>query len=338
MMNNRNSTMELLRIFAMLLVMITHASFLSFGVPTQSDILNRPFYSFNVFFFQGISIVCVNVFILLSGWFSISWKSSRITNLLFQVFFFSSLIMLFLYLFGQDRTINVHSLRSLFFLNSSDYWFFKAYLGLYIISPIINIFFKYSPQRQVGQILLIFFCFQTIYGWLSLYGAQWLEGGYSAFSFIGLYLLAKYIKIYPNAITNKKAKYYILFYLISAFLLAILSITLVSNGYNIVGRLYTYTNPLIISMSVSLLLFFAKLKSTCNKLINWIASSCFSVYLLHANELVLRPYFGKHIYNIYQYHSGVFFVSNLLFFLFSLFAVAILLDKIRLWLWNKIVC
>lgn len=330
--------MELLRIFAMVLVMITHASFLSFGVPTQSDILNRPFYSFNVFFFQGISIVCVNVFILLSGWFGLSWKPSRILSLFFQVFFFSSLIILFLYLFGQDRTINVHSLRSLFFLNSSDYWFFKAYLGLYIISPIINIFFKYSPQRQVGQILLIFFCFQTIYGWMSLYGAQWLEGGYSAFSFIGLYLLAKYIRTYPNAITNKKAKYYILFYLSSAFLLAILSIILVSNGLEIVGRFYTYTNPLIICMSVSLLLFFTKLKPIYNKLINWIASSCFAVYLLHANELILRPFFGKNIYNLYQSHYGLIFVSYLLFFLFTFFAVAILLDKIRLWLWNKIAC
>lgn len=330
--------MELLRIVAMVLVMITHASFLSFGVPTQSDTIDRPFYSFNLFFFQGISVVCVNVFALLSGWFGISWKPYRILELLFQVFFFSLFIILLLSLLGINKHFDSHLLRRFFFLNSSDYWFFKAYLGLYILSPVLNTFIQYCAKKTACQILILFFCFQTIYGWLSLYGAQWFEGGYSAISFVGLYLLARYIRVYPITLMDKSWKYYFSFFILTVVFLSILSFILVYNGYNIVGRIYTYTNPLVILLSISLLLLFSKLKPFYNHMVNWIASSCFAVYLLHANELVLRPIYGKTIYELYCNFSGIIFIIYLFFFLSFTFVISILLDKVRLWLWNHILC
>lgn len=52
----RDSNFELLRIIAMFLVMITHATFLALGVPTYEDSINIPYSSFASF--------CLNLFLL----------------------------------------------------------------------------------------------------------------------------------------------------------------------------------------------------------------------------------------------------------------------------------
>ena len=89
----RESNFELLRIIAMLLVMITHATFLALGVPTHDDSINIPYSSFGIFLSQSFSTVCVNIFVLLSGWFGIKINLNGFQNLSFKFF---SLQVLFL--------------------------------------------------------------------------------------------------------------------------------------------------------------------------------------------------------------------------------------------------
>ncbi len=83
----RESNFELLRIIAMLLVMITHATFLSLGIPTHEDSISTPYNSFGIFLSQSFSTVCVNIFILLSGWFGIKANLKRFSEFIFQLFF-----------------------------------------------------------------------------------------------------------------------------------------------------------------------------------------------------------------------------------------------------------
>ena len=49
--------------------------------------------------------------------------------------------------------------------------------------------------------LLVFFGFQFIYSWI--FGLEEFAGGYSALSFMGLYLLARYVRIYENDNENE---------------------------------------------------------------------------------------------------------------------------------------
>ena len=77
-------------------------------------------------------------------------------------------------------------------------WFIKAYMGLYILSPILNAFVNNTEKKTFKNVLISFFVFQTIYSWISD-GAVFFENGYSTISFIGLYLLARYTKIYLAA-------------------------------------------------------------------------------------------------------------------------------------------
>ena len=84
----RDSNLELLRIIAMLLVLLVHANFLSLGAPSAGEIFYSPVSSFFRFFVEALAIICVNVFILITGWFGIRPKVSRFCALIFQVFFY----------------------------------------------------------------------------------------------------------------------------------------------------------------------------------------------------------------------------------------------------------
>lgn len=100
-------------------------------------------------------------------------------------------------------------------------------------------------------------------------------------------------------------------------------------GVPIAGRIFTYTNPLVIIQSLALLIGFSKL-SFQNKLINWVASSCLAVYLLHANELILRPYYGTTIKNWYLQENHLTFLFHTVLFISLIFIASILIDKIRI--------
>ena len=60
----RDSNIELLRIIAMILVMVVHASFKSIGAPTLEDINSDSIGTFLRFLSESLSIICVNVFVL----------------------------------------------------------------------------------------------------------------------------------------------------------------------------------------------------------------------------------------------------------------------------------
>ncbi len=328
--------MELLRIVAMVLVLVFHANFMGLGKPTVADVASMPVASFARYFIQSLSQVCVNLFVLVSGWYAIKFKMKSLCKLLFQVIFFSLLVWIVLYVYCPERYLNIESLSTIILFNSSDYWFIKAYIGLMILSPALNLMVESFSEKQLRYFLILFYVFQTIYGWLNIYGAEWIEGGYSVWSFIGLYLLARYARLYPLRIFQKSSMHDFLCYVLIALFLAFMAFVMSYLEYDVAGRFVSsYTNPLSIIEAVFLLLAFSKLHFE-SRLINWISSSCLAVYLLHANELVLRTYYGPFIKWIYNNNTMTMFLLYTIAFILAVFTVSILIDKIRMYCWNKI--
>lgn len=332
----RDSNMELFRIVAMILVMVVHSSFLAIGVPSHIEAITSLSSTISRFFVESLSVVCVNSFILLSGWYGINVNKNKILSLLFQILFFSTLIYCGFLLHNFDKYDNVDSFSTIFMFHSSDYWFIKSYIGLFLFAPIINVFINDVSEKQLRIFLISFYLFQTIYGWLSINGADWLGGGYSAVSFMGLYILARYVRIYnPFKITQLRSRSCFIAFFSIALLLTLLSSVVTYIGLPVAGRLFTYTNPLVIVESVFLLLAFYKLKIQ-SSIINWISSSCLAVYLVHANELFLRPYYGEIINNWYRNEDASRFFIYTITFILVLFFLSILVDKIRMFIWKMI--
>ncbi|WP_303753484.1 acyltransferase family protein [uncultured Alistipes sp.] len=190
----RQSNFELLRIIAMFMILVVHADFWLLGLPTLAEFHAAPAGTWTRILIESASIGCVNIFILISGWFSIRVSVRGFCSFLFQCAFFLLGFYLLMIIAGQEQP----GLRQLapYLCFTKANWFIKAYIGLYILAPMLNLFAETATKRQLALTLLAFYSFQTLYGWTN--SAVFVEQGYSTFSFIGLYLLARYLKLHGN--------------------------------------------------------------------------------------------------------------------------------------------
>lgn len=332
LMNNkiggpRKSNLELLRIIAMFLVLVVHADYFSLGMPVAEDIAFKPLPSFTRMFMESMSIVCVNVFVMLSGWFGINPKFKSISNFCFQCLFFLILIYAVFLSFGWAQ-LSLKGIAGCFCLIKWN-WFIKAYALLYIISPILNTFIEQVDKRTYKMVLLFFFLFQTVYGWLT-HAVDFYLDGYSPFSFMGLYLLARYIHLYPCRFSRLPHSCYLHGYWGITLLMAIFCYVDTMDGPSrFTYGMFTYYNPLVIFSSLCMLLYFNKL-SIQSSFINWVAASCFAVFLLHSNPNIAEPYFKPLMQGIYTHYDGAVYLSVITLCLFSIFTVSILIDQVRI--------
>lgn len=329
----RDSNMELFRIVATFLILVVHASFFTLGAPEQTDIATNPVSSFVRFFVQAISIVSVNAFVLLSGWFGIRPKASSFFNFVFQILFWAIGIYVICLICGFAK-LNVSGVLYCFQMRDFG-WFIKAYIGLLILAPILNVFIDNVTEKQLRNTLIFFYIFQTLYGWFPG-GAQFFEYGYSTMSFIGLYLLARYIRLYMIDIVQWNKWFDLLGYFSIVFFIAIVAFIAKKIGVSFIsGKMYDYSSPFVVVAPIFLLLFFSKL-SFHSKLINWIGASSFAAFLLHANINILRPIFGEHIRHIYSSFDGIVVLLLVFVYLLIVFLLAVLIDQVRIFVWNKI--
>jgi surface polysaccharide O-acyltransferase-like enzyme len=334
----RDSNMELLRIVAMILVMVVHANFRAMHFPTGYDLAISPSSVFLRYFTESLSIICVNVFVLLSGWYGIHFKISRLLEFIFQVMFFSIVIFALFFILAKPDMSIVVALKKVFLLGQWDYWFVKAYLVLYLFSPILNAFVEKVGRKELELFLLMFFAFEVIFGWL-YEGVDWFMKGFSPISFMGLYLLARYVKLYRPKWSNLDRKADIAIYLILALVNTYFAIRLTAHPLAHSGinkySLFSYLSPLVIVQAVFFLLFFSKL-SFKSKAVNWIAASAFAIYLVHSNSFVSKPYYDNLIAGWFSAFDTLPFLAYTACWIILVFCISILADKVRIWIWEFI--
>lgn len=334
MKKERMSNIELLRFAAMILVLVVHANFFALGSPTQQDVLANPASALTRIVFQSLAIVCVNVFVLISGWFGIHPSVKGFSNFIFQCLFFLCGIYFVMLGMGLVQLTLKGLAGCLVLLNWN--WFIKAYIGLYILAPVLNAFVEKSTQRQFLNVLISFFTFQTIYSWISN-GAVFFEGGYSTMSFIGLYLLARYINVYKPCVLFYPPHYYAWMYLLITIAMASTSFLSVKYGHGILsGKMYSYVNPLVIMSALMLLLWFKGLEIK-SKFINWCAASSFAIFLLHTNPNICEPYYTPMVRRIYSTYNGAECILVIFAFIIFVAVTAISIDQIRKLMWNKLI-
>lgn len=327
----RQSNMELLRIIAMLLVLVVHSSWLSLGAPTYEEAHSQVALTLYRCWLPSISICCVNTFVMISGYFGINFSFRKLLSLLFQVAFYILLIDIVILLFTDNY--DIIEIIKLSLLHAQQYWFVKAYIMLMLLAPGLNMFVKNSSRKQILVFLTLFYTLQTCYGWIFI-GCGWFSMGYSPISFVGLYVLARYLRLYPLSIQNKYL--YLLIFLITSVLLCFAAYIMIYTDHSFyILNLFFYTSPAAIMEAACLMLFFQRIKIQ-SRLINWIASSALSVYLLHANELVLRDYYGKLIKSIFDNNSFITYFVLTSLFIIVVFIISIFLDKFRIAIWNKL--
>lgn len=327
----RDSNMELLRIISMILVLATHACYVSLDPPTHADIETSFVSSFMRSLSESLSDVGVNTFVLISGWYGIRSKFSRFVGFIFQIYFIEILLYVIMRLFALTDPININGLIDLFLFRYGTYWFVKAYIVLFLFAPVLNAFVDNCSRVQLKYFLISFYIAQTIYGFYNNLG--WFSSGYSPLSFMGLYVLARYMRLYPNRFVQFNKYVDILLYLTISLVVTICSLSMVYYSGKVGTVLYQNSSPFMILSSVYFFLFFTKF-SFKSYFVNWVSASCFAAYIVHCSPFIFYNYyiyFIRHWYNTESIVYFVFYVSTLilLYFIFS-----ILFDKVRMEVWR----
>lgn len=322
--------MELLRLVAMLMVMMVHASYRSLPKPTPESLAMEPWSGFLQLTTESFTVMAVDVFVMLSGWYGIRLRLARIAELLLQVLFFSLLCIGVYY--ALNGALPDKALTSVFMLNERDYWFVKTYLALYLLAPVLNAYTEQATRRQMELTLLALFGFQWVFGWV-FEATTWLRAGYSLPSFVCLYLLARYLNVHRPALARLSAKTDLALYVAGAALTAVAAFVL-KRYFNVGGVLFFYNAPNVIVLATLLLLFFSKL-SLRSRLVNWMAASALAIYLTHSNSHV-GQYYDIFIRQWHAEQPRPVFLLLVSALIVAVFVASILIDKVRLGLWHLV--
>lgn len=320
----RSSNMELCKICAIILVLLVHSVFPITGRPLTTNDSNV-----SALFWQALSIIGVNVFVLVTGFFSTVPKWKSVLNILFICLFYAVCRVLY------ELFTHNFNYESIFFVSKSN-WFVTAYFGMLLLTPALNSCEKFMSKRSFGLMVLILLLFETWFGFIPGYGSQHFGSGYSILSFSILYLLGRYISLYgfPSVIIKWSGT----LYLVSTFVISVLAYCILLLGWRtdiMIPTFYEYTNPLIIFSAVCFILFFTKLRVGQSKFINHLGKSTLAVLLIHTMEPFTS--WRKMLFtNLWQNYSGIQLILYWALSIMAIFIVCCLIDQIRLLLWKPI--
>lgn len=323
----RQSGLELLRLVAMFMVLLLHANDLTFGPMNQYVLDTDPVGGFGRLLLEHLCVISVDVYVFISGWFGIRPKAKSAFNLCFQVATYSFLIWC-LEFFFNGHNLHLSGLQDVFIVGKA-YWYVVSYLLLYLLAPVLNAFVETSSKVMYRNVLIFFFFFEFLYGWC--FGQEYFSDGYSALSFIGLYLLAGYIKKYVPIWKKYSTKCYLFVYFVVTFVFCLIVAVLDRfTDKDLFISSLDYDCPIVVLASVLFFLAFARLDFV-NERINSLATSAFAVYLIHIHPFV-RQFYVSTVFGLYYHHRGVVGLIYIALFVTAVFLGCIMIDKLRLFI------
>ena len=240
----RQSNIELCRIASITLVLLVHSAFAANGIPQT---LNAS--SFWLIVLESMSIIGVNVFIFISGFFSIKLKPKTIYNIIFICAFYYCILTTTSLLLGEPFL-----LKSILFISYS-HGFILDYIGLILLSPILNKYAENTDKKSFLTLLILLLSFQTYFGYIIGANSIQFNYGYGLVSYSIIYLIARYINLY--GINPFIKRYSGTIYLLATISLVGITCFFLHIGHsNYLRRLYAYYNPIIIISAISFFLFY----------------------------------------------------------------------------------
>lgn len=277
---SRNSSFELLRIIAMLAIIAHH--YLVHGVG-QIALAPPVLWSVDEIC-QLLAKISNNIFFLLTGWFlcRTHFTFKRLMILLGQILFINWLLLIInLSVYGQSDVVMI--LKQLFPVSSSMNWFISAYFAVYMLGPFIQNAAKYfrSNPRKYNIFVSVLFLLFALIGFITPTTSY-----YSGIAF-GIYIvfIGDYVEFNKEKILSLPVK---MIGLVCFIMLMGLRYALdyISEFIPVIsdyaGHFEGNASPLITITAICVLLLFSKL-TIKSKIINLLASSTLTVYLIHDN-------------------------------------------------------
>ena len=351
----RNSSFELLRIILITLIIFHHIFINTISLIDIDENNYVEFINWRYILLKVISNYGQfgnNVFIMISGYFSISkinFNLNKFLSILFEIYtyYYPSIVL------GKKLSLNYKNVKfpdysnfSIYFPNFTENgnWFIQIYLCLLIFIPFINtglLHLNKEKYRQLIIILILFYCiFKSMIDFFKFNSII-----FSTTPFINLlipYIIGGYIRIYDlkyKIFWKIVGMSYFIFTFFSEIFFDILSyyfknFSFILFNLNLSFKINSLTS-IIGSMGI---IYLFKTINLYNKIINWFSASVLGIYLIHGNKHI-TPY----IYNIWfqtnnlneNYFFFKYIIKGLLIMLISLsidiirrYTIGLLFNKI----------
>lgn len=322
----RSSNIELLRIVLILMVITLHyfnghigGFFAQKDVPFANELLAH--------FLESACIIAVNVFILITGYFSCNKfeisLSKPIKLYALMVFYGGILAGLAYGLHMRNFDFSLQTLKDL--MSGIFYrWFVVYYCILYVLIPFLNKLVHALKQKELLQLLginaLLFYVISTFSPWPTM-----PDGGYGIINFVNLYLVGAYLRLYRPSPLSK-------FYSFAIYALCVI-LTMICSFTRFGG--WTYSTIFNLIGAIAVFEFFRALSVKSNRAINQLASYTFDVYILNSNLFLELPLFRGLFHSDHYYHSPYILV-NCMVTVVGIYLICVLIAFARRVLFTRI--
>lgn len=284
-MKKRQANFELLRILCMYMIVLGHCLFhgrvtAKLGYGTTNYFLS--------YLIQSFSVVHVNCFVMLAGYFAIdgTFRMQRPLKIWKQVFFYGAVICLF-----AGLTVGVEGkdvLLAVFPISARNYWFASVYMGLVFLMPFLGMTAVRLTKKQYQYLLLLLALFLSVNHMFFRVDTYGTYTGRDLPWFVFLALLAGYIKLHTEE--HRTYFWYGLLGYAAASLGVLASVYLsVELHLEDMGYFLNYHSPLALLATGSLFLCVKNMpwkESPADSAILKTAGAAFGVYLIHDNYLI----------------------------------------------------
>lgn len=335
-LHTRQANFELLRIVSMLMVVSLH--YLSKGGALLSFQETFTGNTYLAYFLESCSVVAVNVFILLSGYFMVKapFKTNKIVGLIGQVMFYSLGISSLLLATGLLPKYGFYNfINDIFPIQMEHYWFITAYILLYLFMPLLNKALTSMNQKNLKYLIILLLVFFSLPKTVLPIQVTIDHKGYDVVWFLCVYLIAAYIRLFGISFFKDRKKATLTYGIL--VMLSFVRTLFYGYFFRYTGKLeeqvleaFQYNHLLNIGSAIAFFYIFYYLEIKDRKIsgiILKVSPYVLGVYLLH-EQLNVR-YLWTEWFDVEKFNVSPFFLIHYLVVIFIIFVAGVLADALR---------
>ena len=318
--SNRNSSIELLRLWFMFMIVLIHAYV--HGVGLKYEYLYSLGEDWNTAYHLGLVSLgkCgVTGFMFISGYYEVSLKWNKLTSIIAMLVFY----ILLLACFGG---YSVSDMLKMIFHPWDEWWFVSSYIVICLLSPILNQGISALSKKQFGIVIIGILFYEYIGKFISQ------TNSHDVMFLLAIYLCARYIRLYiaPPIYQRLTLKHLGLVSLSLGVILFFFPILFAMLGLSKLNPYFISNNNILLLIFTSTLVLLLDKIKYVNRIINYFAASTLAIYILTDNAFVRIPLDTWLFDGIMN--GGIGYV-----YVFVAALVCLLIDKIRELLFSMII-
>ena len=254
-----------------------------------------------IIFIESFVIIAVNVFVLISGYFSIKLRLSSLLRFAIVCSLFLLFHLLLKFVCFDEPIFLWDSVQVLMPISRNTAWFVKCYFMLMLLSPILNRAFDSITKNQAWLMLVSLLFINVYMGFIHRNPIN--TDGYTLAQMVLIYFIGRMLNYFqvPNRMSRCKWCY---IYIMLSLVLALCICVCIRYSPMHAFRLLSYNNPLVVGSAICFFSIFV-LCNFQNHILNYLATGVFGIYLIHQNY----PFWFGHFVpfmRTYYYHRGLF--------------------------------